>query len=541
MLRLLYFITCWLLCLAHTTGQDTSLPLTGRYLHLPVAESGTPTKMSVRIGETLRAFDVILPAGEPDFYAFMDVREFAGQTATISLPAPHPALALIHSSDAIVGADSLYREARRPQLHFSSRRGWLNDPNGLVWHDGRYHLYYQHNPYGWPWGNMHWGHASSPDLLHWTEHPVAIYPPRYGDNAFSGSAVIDEHNTSGLGRDGIAPLVAIYTSTDRGECLKYSLDGGMTFEEYAGNPVVEHQGRDPKVFWYAPQQKWVMVVYDERPRRRELAIYDSPDLKEWTYRSSHGPFWECPELFPLPVDGDTTNVKWVMYSGNAQYFIGTFDGFRFTPETPRYRFRRGAMYASQTYNNTPDGRRIQVGWGSGLSTPGMPFNQMMTLPTELRLETTVDGVRLRAAPIRELAGLHRDAFALTDRVASKSDTVRIEAGSDLLHVRLTLDVGDAWETIVHVDGYELVYQTTSFLLDGHFVRPTADGKLHLEIITDRTSAEVFANGGELYSVEAHTPAGDGEVYVTTRNPGWQTPSGVRVDTLRVWTLNSVWE
>ena len=530
--------------------QTVTVPLTGRYLHLPVQEEGETRRMSVRLGDTLREFDIILADGTPDFYAFLDVSDHRGASARITYPTDAPGLALLHSSDTLPGADSLYREAHRPRVHFSSRRGWLNDPNGLVRHAGRYHLYYQHNPYGWAWGNMHWGHASSPDLLHWTEHPVAIYPHRYGDWAFSGSAVVDHRNTSGLGRDGVAPLVAIYTSTGRGECLQYSLDGGMTFREYAGNPVVKHHGRDPKVFWYEPQQKWVMVVFDESPQVGErgdtlhpkrLAIYDSPNLRDWTYRSAHGPFWECPELFELPLDGDSSNTRWIMHGGNAQYQIGRFDGYRFTPETPRLPLRHGMLYAAQTWNDAPDGRRLLIGWATGVATPGMPFNRCMTFPVELRLVTTPLGPRLRPAPVREIRDLHGPVQEITNRTVDAGHPLSLRPASPAYHLQLDLEIGDAWEIVLTLNEKDYVYRVVDFQLNGQLLRPTDDGRLRLEVIVDRSLIEIFGNDGALYWSDSHQSTAPSELRLTTRNPDWQAPSGARVKALKVWPLRSVWE
>src|SRR5437588_541892 len=249
-----------------------------------------------------------------------DASAFKGKSLRIEtvLLSGSKALDSIIQGDEIKGTDRLYQEKHRPQFHFTSRRGWLNDPNGLVYFEGEYHLFYQHNPYGWDWGNMHWGHAVSKDLVHWRELPVALYPRRFGDWAFSGSAVVDAANTSGLGKDSAAPLVAAFTSTGRGECIVSSTDRGRTWAELDRNPVIRHQGRE---------------------------------------------------------------------SGNHQLWHGNY-------------------YAAQTFSNAPGGRRIQIGWGQGITFPGMPFNQQMAFPCELMLRTTPDGVYLFAEPVQEIEKLH---------------------------------------------------------------------------------------------------------------------------------------
>lgn len=238
----------------------------------------------------------------------------------------------------------------RPGYHFTPERNWMNDPNGLVWLEDEFHLFYQHNPFGDRWGHMSWGHAVSPDLVHWTHLPVALpEQPRY--MIFSGSAVVDRHHTSGFGRDGVTPLVAIFTAhfTDRprqAQYIAWSPDRGRTWHLYEGNPVLdigEADFRDPKVFWHAPSGRWIMVV--AWPHRRQVRFYASPNLRDWTHLSDFGPagcvegVWECPDLFELPVEGWSGQSRWVLVvsvSGGApnggsgcQYFVGHFDGMRF--------------------------------------------------------------------------------------------------------------------------------------------------------------------------------------------------------------------
>ena len=264
----------------------------------------------------------------------------------------------------------------RPRRHFTAPRGWLNDPNGLVYAYGEYHLFYQHNPTGVQWGNMHWGHAVSPDLFHWQDLGDAVFPdPRRGDWAFSGCAILDRDNVAGLQEGSEPPILVFYTSTARGECLLYSNDRGRTFKEYAGNPVVRHAGRDPKVFFHAPTARWVMTVYEEV---NHIAFYSSADLRHWDFESRIHGFYECPDLFEL--DG-----RWVLTAADGRYQLGKFDGHAFEPETlPRPLFGGGRNYAGQSYSNL-DGRRVMVFWLRGEAPfAGQDFNQQMSLPVELR-------------------------------------------------------------------------------------------------------------------------------------------------------------
>ncbi|GAB2718683.1 GH32 C-terminal domain-containing protein [Streptomyces bullii] len=260
-------------------------------------------------------------------------------------------LAVLAASPA--AADTPYHEQYRPQFHFTPAQNWMNDPNGLIWYKGQYHLFFQYNPSGNSWGNMSWGHAVSTDLVHWKQLPVAI-PQDDDEMVFSGSVVLDKNNTSGFGTKDNPPLVAVYTSLVKAtgiqrQSLAYSTDGGTTWTKYSGNPVLDLNSvnfRDPKVFWYAPTRSWLMAV--ALSDQHKIAFYSSPDLKHWTHQSDFGPagatggVWECPDLFPLPVDGNPKRTKWVLAvnlspgaiagGSGAQYFIGDFDGKRFTAD-----------------------------------------------------------------------------------------------------------------------------------------------------------------------------------------------------------------
>ncbi|MFO0910412.1 MAG: glycoside hydrolase family 32 protein [Isosphaeraceae bacterium] len=430
---------------------ERTIEVTARYLHLPVTRDAPVRRLTIRSGDrVIHDFEIRLtPAGaKPSFWAFTDLEPHRASRLTITgkLPGGAPSLEGLKLEDQVPNAAAIYREADRPRFHFTSRVGWLNDPNGLVYHDGSYHLYYQHNPYGWDWGNMHWGHAVSPDLVHWVEKPIAIYPHRFGDWAFSGSAVVDHDNTSGFGQNGKAPLVAAYTSTGRGECIVFSNDGGATFQEYPGNPVVKHEGRDPRLLWHTASKQWVMAVYDESEGKRWIAFHTSPDLKRWTFQSKIADFFECPDLFELPIRGKADQSRWVLYAADGAYLLGRFDGRTFTPDEPgkKHRVWHGNFYAAQSYSDAPEGRRIQVGWGQGITFDAMPFNQQMCIPVELTLRETPDGLRMFAFPVREVDALSRVSRSvegtettikgttldatITARVGPEGD--RLRSGSD---------------------------------------------------------------------------------------------------------------
>jgi len=480
------------------------LTVSKRYLHLPVKNGAAPRRLRFLVGgKVVREFEIEWAEGKPDFWVFSDVSAFRGQSLTVeaTLPEGPAALKRIVQADEIAGAAELYREKYRPQFHFTARRGWLNDPNGLVYAAGTYHLFFQHNPYGWAWGNMHWGHAVSKDLVHWRELPEALYPRQFGDWCFSGSAVVDGANTSGWQKGKGPLLVLAYTSTGRGECMAFSNDRGRTWTEYEGNPVVRHRGRDPKLFWHAPTRKWVMAVYDEGDgKARDVAFYTSADLKKWHYESRVAGFYECPDLFPLAVDGDPKNVRWVLSAADGQYLLGRFDGRTFTGEPGKQRVWYGNFYAAQTFDSVPGGRRVQIGWGNGIAFPGMPFNQQMTVPCELTLRKTEEGVRLFAVPVKEVEALRGKTHTWKDLTLKPGDNPLAGVRGELLDVEVALRLEKATRVTLSMRGVPVVYDMKKGEVSCRGkVAPLKprDGEVRLRILADRGSLEVFGNGGRV--------------------------------------------
>jgi sucrose-6-phosphate hydrolase SacC (GH32 family) len=294
-----------------------------QYLNFPVRQGASARLIRLVIdGKVVREFEVSLARAEPDFWVFLDVSEFTGKTVTLRILKESEDFETIYQANTFPGEDKLYKERLRPQFHFSSRRGWINDPNGLVFYDGEYHLFYQHNPYGWDYSrndvNKTWGHAVSKDLVHWTELRDAIHPDHLG-TIFSGSAVIDKHNTTGFQTGKEKPMVCIYTSAggrnpwSKGrpftQSIAYSNDRGRSFTKYDGNPVqgsIESLNRDPKVIWHEPTNQWVMVQHFDN---RAMAFSTSKDLKSWQFQSELESriLEDCPELFQLTIDGNEWN------------------------------------------------------------------------------------------------------------------------------------------------------------------------------------------------------------------------------------------
>ncbi len=533
---------------ASSTGQAATasreLVLTHRYLHLPVRTGAPKRRMSLRIdGQAHREFEIELAENQPEFWVFEDLDAHRGKTLRIEVDAlEHPAesLARISQADQVPDAQGMYHEPHRPQFHFTSRRGWLNDPNGLVYQAGAYHLYYQHNPYGWSWGNMHWGHALSTDLVHWHEQPIALRPRAFGDWCFSGSAVVDTRNTSRSQSGQAPPLAAAFTSTGRGECILFSNDRGQTWKEYEGNPVVKHAGRDPRLLWFEPAKHWVMAVYDETGGKQSIAFYASSDLKAWTYQSKIDGFFECPDLFELPVDGDRSKTRWVLHAADGKYMLGDFDGRAFRPTSGKNKLQLwyGSFYAAQSYSNTPDGRRIQIGWNNAATFPGMPFNQQMTLPVELTLKNTDEGIRLMAQPVLELASLRgqkREWSALT--LSNGEDPLR-ELSGDLFEIALEASTDGVENLGLDLRGTRLVYEPARHELVCKNVRAPLqpyNGKINLRVFLDRGSIEVFGNDGRIAMSVAAIPGGHNRTISVLRQGG-----PVKIDSLVVHELKSAW-
>jgi fructan beta-fructosidase len=532
--------------------NDVTLPLKveKHYLNLPVKNGAT--KRTVRLmvdGKTEREFQIELADGKPDWWAFLDVSSFNGQAVVLQadkLPEDSLGLKQIDQSDAIKDAENLYHEALRPQFHFSSRRGWLNDPNGLVFYKGEYHLFYQHNPYGWDWGNMTWGHAVSRDLVHWQELPNALYPDQHG-TMYSGSAVVDWNNTTGFQTGKEKPLVTMFTAAGPSytQGLAFSNDRGRTWTKYENNPVLQQiatANRDPKMVWYAPENKWVMALY---LIGNDYALFTSPNLKQWKKLSDvHLPGdGECPNFFQIAVDGDPQNTRWVFYGASGYYLVGKFDGTTFTPENKPQALQNGnAWYASQIYSDIPvtDGRCILIPWArNGDLHHGMPFNQMMGLPVELTLHHTDTGMRLLVNPVKELESLRQHSHAIKPQPLKPGENPLAEVKGELLEVTVEIALGEAAETGFKLRGVPVTYDVQKQELicqDRRTTLKPVAGKIQLQIFVDRTAVDIFANGGQLYM-----PMG---IVVPPENRSLEiTAKGgvAKIESLTVYELQSAWQ
>lgn len=523
------------------------LAIDRRYLHLPIKNGAAKRRMRISVdGAVARAFDIELADAQPDWWAFLDVSAWRGKALTLSvdrLREDSEGLERIAQSDELPGADAMYREPVRPQFHFTARRGWLNDPNGLVYDDGKYHLFFQHNPYGWNWGNMHWGHAVSSDLVHWRQLPIAIYPDELG-TIFSGSAVVDKANTAGFQTGERPPIVCIYTAAGKkfSQCLAYSNDGGRTWGKYEHNPVLPHivgANRDPKVFRHEPTGAWIMALYLDK---NDFAIFSSPDLKHWQKLDDvnvPGTI-ECPELFEIGVAGEPGQSRWIFYGANGGYLVGRFDGRRFARESGPHVLHRGnCFYASQTYNNIPpdDGRRILIPWGQ-VALPGMPFNQMMGLPVELSLHRTDEGLRLFAVGVRELETLRAKSHEFSGQSLAPGDNPLAGLSAELVELETEFSVPADGRIVLNLRGVEATYDGRRRELSCLGKRaPLApiDGKVRLHVFVDRAGIDVFGNDGALYMPLGTILRSDNRSFAITA-----AGAAATVHQLRVHELQSAW-
>ena len=535
-------------------NRERNFEIQSRYLWIPI-KNGAPKREVTLLanGQRVVRNDIELADRDPDWWAPMDVSPWKGTTVALRVDKLHEdssALSSIEQSDTFDQADDLYREPMRGQFHFSPKRGWNNDPNGCVYYNGEYHLFFQHNPYGWGWGNMHWGHAISRDLVHWEELGDVLLPDDMGP-MFSGSAVVDWSNTSGFGRDGKIPLVLTYTAAGNPtvQGIAYSLDG-RTFTKYSGNPVLQQitgGNRDPKVIWHEPTKQWIMTLYVEWQGKHTIHFFTSPNLKDWSLASitegdapGNNFLFECPDFFELAIDGDPLHKKWVLLAANSDYAIGSFDGKTFTPDATRLKGHRGrGFYAAQSFSDVSDGRRLFIGWWQ-TETQGMPFNQSMSLPLELALTQTNDGPRLTFSPAKELQTLRERSHQLEARSLKPGDKNPLDAiQAELLELRVDFEPKEAQQAVFNIRDVMIEYDTAKQELSvaGHrAAAPLRDGRQRLVIYCDRTGVEVFASDGLCYvPMPYNTKPGNKRSFLESRG-GVTT-----IHSLEVHELRSAWQ
>ncbi len=524
-----------------TRGNYTKdMTIRNTYLIIPIRTGARKCTLELDIaGETVREYttEIAEDGDKVDFYAYFTIDSYRGKAGIVRAKgAPEKGFALIRQSDTIPGAESFYTEALRPQLRFSQKVGWNNDTNGMVFYDGEWHVYFQHNPVGWNWGNMTWGHFVSTDLVHWEQLPNVLFPSTMAKGAcFSGGGLVDPRNTAGFQTGNHKVIIAALTDTGAGEAIAYSNDRGRSFTWYEENPVVKHKGRDPKIIWYEPGQHWVMAVYDETEQHgRNIAFYTSKNLKDWDLQSHLPGFYECPEIFELPVDGDNANTRWVLLAADARYVMGSFDGKTFTPEhEDKHRVHYGDYYASQTFSDTPDGRRIQIGWAR-IAMPGMPFNQAFTLPHRLTLRSTADGIRMFAKPVKELVALRGRNHRAGSIVLSEASPLSVAVVGELFEIGATFELGQAQKLGLDIGGNRVTYDVKAQKLNGADLTPV-DGKITVQVFVDRPMIEISGNDGRIYITSKRETRGEVSVIKAFVEGG--RAELVKLD---VYELKSIW-
>ena len=551
-----------LLCVAQLHAQDIatrSLALDANLLNLPVCNGAPKQLLKLEVGgKAVREVEIEFAEGKkPDLWVFLDVLPWKGQPAVLS--GPSALIAAIESSDAIKTDVPVYAESLRPQFHFTSMRGRLNDPNGLLSFEGEHHLFYQLYPYGVKSGSKSWGHAVSRDFLHWEELPIAIHADAEG-MMFSGSGVVDWKNTSGFQTGKEPPLVLIYTATGppRDQRLAFSNDRGRTWTKFAGNPVlpeVEHNNRDPKVFWHKPTQRWVMILHctekgkklppidpkDPNRKTGEFVFFTSPDLKQWKREGSVIGFAECPDLFPMKIEG-TQKTKWIVHGGLGEYFIGDFDGREFKRTSDLLHGPYGsAYYAGQNYSDMPDGRVVQQGWAkmSDLVFTGMPFAQMMNTPCEITLRNTGKGPRLVWQPVREIETLRTKHHHLESVVLNEQSNPLNAVQTPFFDLHAVIEPGTATQIQLMLRGTPFVIDVKKLKLTSgkdSMPMPVRDGRIDFRLLSDHGLVEIFTDNGFKFGAFPLPPKPDAPLAPQLTAIGGEA----KIITLDVHELKSVW-
>lgn len=559
-----------------------SLDVTEDYLLLPIQDDAPEGKICIVKDNEQKGtlMNVRLARERVDSYVPFELSAYKGQHISIDIQGV-PANALcwkeLKMSDSF---DMTNKEMFRPVYHHTPVYGWMNDPNGMFYKDGVYHLYFQYNPYGSVWGNMHWGHSTSTDLMHWNFEGCAIVPDAWGA-IFSGSCVVDHNNTAGFGKGAV---VAFYTSAKatpwgdvQSQSMAYSLDNGKTFTKYEGNPILtssEKDFRDPKVFWYAPGKHWVMML----AVGQHMEIYSSVNLKEWKKESefgamqgAHGGVWECPDLVEIPVEG-TREKKWVLicnlnpggpFGGSAaQYFVGSFDGKKFVNESPtqtKWMDWGKDNYATVTWNNAPDGRCIALGWMSNWqyanNVPTRQYRSANTLARDLTLYREGQELFLKSTPSVEVKKARGKKVSIPSfKVSEKHEIVNLfednqgayeveiliqNAGASKIAFCLLNDKGEKVSMYYDLNRKQFVMDrsesgTVDFSKDFPAVTvapANVDKELVLRLFVDRSSIEAFGEDGKFVMTNLVFPS---QPYVKMCFEA--DKNGYAVKTLNVYTL-----
>lgn len=523
------------------------LSITKPYMKIGIGYEMTCKKISFFHDEKqVLEMDVRLEIRDPDAFVYLDMSRFLGMRLRVAC---EPDLAFRCEFVDAPDGRMLYTEKYRPAAHFSAARGWINDPNGLFYCNGLYHMFFQHNPVDRQWGNMHWGHAVSEDLVHWTQWPEALYPDELGP-VFSGSAIIDSRNASGLKQGDQDPILVFYTagggcsSLSSGrkftQCMAYSTDAGRTFVKYEGNPLIENivgENRDPKVVFNPQEDLYYMALFLEGNR---FALFFSSNLLDWkqTQEIILPEDAECPDLYPIPLEGRNA-VYWVFSGASDRYLVGTIGGGYFKQLQSVRRLHYGnSHYAAQTFSGVPaaDGRTLRIAWNRA-PIPNAYFNGAMCTPAELTLRRIDGSLMLCAAPVRELETLYDDKRSYKSVVVDPRGRFRCELVGKAHDLTLVLEGGSERFTVSLLGLDIFVDPGLNRLECGSGTMPLymRDGKIALRMITDTSAVEIYADQGEAHYCAAH---------IADYNLNWLTLTAgdkpLRICQLEVVNLNSIW-
>ena len=539
------------------------MKITDKLLLFPVAKSGTSRRMVITVaGIVVHDLTACLAMSEDEiaWWGYLDMGDQIGKTATIKLEEEigGSVREMIECAAEPRCLLPKYGEKYRPQFHFSQLNGWNNDPNGMVYFNGRYHLFWQCNPLGTGWGNMYWGHASSPDLVNWTEHKRALrsgggkgvpleqrHPSMATGACFSGSGNVDHNNATGLNVGDQKTLLLFNSDMNAGISAFYSHDG-INFQRWMQKYPLGITGRDAKFVFHKPTGDWVAVSFlENKEHGLHFPIFTSKDLQNWTLKQNFTDVHECPEFMELPVDGDESNKRWVLMEASSEYFIGSFDGKTFVPEHEEKKVTMipRSCYAGQCFSNSPGGRAVYIGW-AGLATEGMPFNQGFTIPMDLTLRTVKDGsLHLFANPVKEVESLRKSAefrekdIELTDGNRSFSKAL----SGELYDITVALRKKGAPKTAtITIGKVSLVYNFATERF-GKIAAPLKDGRLNMRILVDRATVEIFMADGYSYRLQtrkAMSGTKPGAISIKLDAPA---DSGVVVDELTAYPMKSIWQ
>lgn len=490
--------------------NELSMVASEQYILFPVTKGGTQYRFRLeKEGDVTEQFVVEMGEGEPDYWAFKDIGRYKGKKIKLSAYCPVAVSGFdkIKQSSEIPGEALFYKEKERPQFHFTTKTGHINDPNGLVYYEGEWHLMYQHNPYGVIGSLKHWGHAVSTDLIHWKERPSSVVPDDLGSN-HSGGAVVDFNNSAGLQTGKDKTLIAFWTSAGHfsspsspfRQCISYSTDKGITWNKYEHNPIIgfmKGRNRDPNVIWHEKTKKWIMALYLDG---NNYAILNSGNLTDWSLITNiKMPASECPDMFQLNLDDDPLKRKWIFWGGNGNYVTGDFDGEKFNIEGAAQKTHFGQYYAAMTFNDAPNNRVVQVGWLNKWPYQDTNYKMQLSISNEITLKTNPEGYpALYAYPVKELKILRVDSLIQTNITVGKTPYVP-DFKAELLDLNIVARVKEGAVLNMKIRGQEIVYNRieNSISCEGTKVNLITKGEIQeFRILVDRVSIEIFCNKGE---------------------------------------------